>query len=127
MPEERANNGKKRKTSRKKTTNAATNLSGLDVPAVQPDSLKSIKIPYVVDEVIREAFTRFYDSASLKQQKIKDLETLDTISAEFLKTFIILGYDFNGEKVHIMHAQSPQDKDALIEHLRTTFLAIING
>jgi len=127
MPEESANNGKKRKTSRKKTTNAATNLSGLDVPAVQPDSLKSIKIPYVVDEVIREAFTRFYDSASLKQQKIKDLETLDTISAEFLKTFIILGYDFNGEKVHIMHAQSPQDKDALIEHLRTTFLAIING
>jgi hypothetical protein len=127
MPEDSSNNNKKRKTTRKKTTNTAANLSGLEVSNFQEKPTKNFKIPYIVDEVIKEAFTRFYDNASLKQQKIKDLESLDVIAAEFLKTFIILGYDFNGEKIHIMHANTPQDKDALIEHLRTTFIGIINN
>jgi hypothetical protein len=48
------------------------------------------------------------------------------INLFFLKTFIILGYDFNGEKVQIMHASNPLDKDALVEHLRTTLLDILN-
>jgi|688.fasta_scaffold1735715_2 hypothetical protein len=91
------------------------------------EAQKTIKNLYTVEEVIKEAFTRFYDGATLKQQKVKDLENLDVIVSEFLKSFIILGYDFNGEKVHIMHAGNPLDRDALIEHLRTTFIGIING
>ena len=47
--------------------------------------------------------------------------------SEFLKTFMVLGYDLNGEKVFIMHATNPHDKDALVEHLRTTLLGIINA
>lgn len=79
-----------------------------------------------VEEVIKNAFLRFYDSAQLKQYRVKDLEHLDTLVSEFLDTFMILGYDINGEKVFIMHAKSPHDKDALVEHLRTTLLGIIS-
>ena len=40
---------------------------------------------------------------------------------------MILGYDLNGEKVSIMHAETPHDRDALVEHLRTTLLNIIGN
>jgi len=80
-----------------------------------------------VEEVIKNAFLRFADAAQLKQYKVKDLEHLDTMVSEFLKTFMVLGYDLNGEKVFIMHATNPHDRDALVEHLRTTLLGIINA
>ena len=57
---------------------------------------------------------------------MKDLEQLDTVITEYLDTFMLLGYDINGEKVLIMHATNPHDRDALVEHLRTTLLGIIN-
>lgn len=80
-----------------------------------------------VEEVIKNAFLRFHDAAVLKQYKVKDLEHLDGLVSEFLKAFMILGYDLNGEKTFIMHATNPHDKDALVEHLRTTLLGIINA
>ena len=80
-----------------------------------------------VEEVIKNAFLRFHDAAVLKQYKVKDLEHLDGVVSEFLKAFMILGYDLNGEKAFIMHATNPHDRDALVEHLRTTLLGIINA
>jgi hypothetical protein len=80
-----------------------------------------------VEEVIKNAFLRFADAAQMKQYKVQDLEHLDGMVSEFLKAFMILGYDLNGEKVFVMHATNPNDKDALVEHLRTTLLGIINA
>jgi hypothetical protein len=79
-----------------------------------------------VEDVIKQAFLRFYDNASIRSSKVKDLEHLDIITQEYLNSFMILGYDINGEKVSIMHAENPHDKDALIEHLRTTLLNFLN-
>jgi hypothetical protein len=80
-----------------------------------------------VEDVIKQAFLRFYDNASVKSSKVKDLEHLDLITEEYLKSYMILGYDLNGEKVSIMHAETPHDRDALVEHLRTTLLNIIGN
>ena len=80
-----------------------------------------------VEDVIKQAFLRFYDNASVKSSKVKDLEHLDLITEEYLKSYMILGYDLNGEKVSIMHAENPHDRDALVEHLRTTLLNIIGN
>jgi hypothetical protein len=80
-----------------------------------------------VEEVIKNAFLRFADAAQMKQYRVKDLEHLDSMVSEFLKTFMVLGYDLNGEKVFIMHATNPHDRDALVEHLRTTLLGIIGA
>ena len=79
-----------------------------------------------VEDVIKQAFLRFYDNASVRSSKVKDLEHLDLITQEYLNSFMILGYDINGEKVSIMHAENPHDRDALIEHLRTTLLNFLN-
>lgn len=98
------------------------------------EALKPIKpvtsVPFVqkqIDDVIEQAMTRFYEVSRSKQYKVHDLQHLDTIVAEYLQTFMILGYDINGEKVCISHASTPAARDSLIEHLRTTFLSIING
>ena len=80
-----------------------------------------------VEEIIKNAFLRFADAAQMKQYKVKDLEHLDSMVSEFLKAFMVLGYDLNGEKAFIMHATNPNDRDALVEHLRTTLLGIINA
>jgi hypothetical protein len=107
---------KKKKISIAKKNTESLKLSGEDV-----------KIPAHIENAIKEAFLRFSDLDDTKKFRIKDLEHLDNIVQEYLKAFIILGYDFNGEKVHIFHAASPFDRDALVEHLRTTLIGIINN
>jgi hypothetical protein len=112
-----------KRTYRKKKTESL-GLSALNTP--EEDILPEKQLAQV-EEVIKNAFLRFYDNAQLKQHKVKDLEHLDGVASEFLKAFMILGYDLNGEKAFIMHATNPHDRDALVEHLRTTLLGIINA
>ena len=125
------NNGKKRRVSKKQSTKLssaeALSLSALQLPEQIDKPVKTTKPSAQIEELIKQAFLRFYDDTSIKRAKVKDLEHLDHIAEEFLKTYIILGYDLNGEKVSIMHATNPHDKDALIEHLRTTLLGFINN
>ena len=113
-----------KKTLRRKKTESF-GLSALDNK--ESENILPEKQLAQVEEVIKNAFLRFYDNAQLRQYKVKDLEHLDSVASEFLKTFMILGYDLNGEKAFIMHATNPHDKDALVEHLRTTLLGIINA
>ena len=122
------NNGKKKRVS-KKQTNKKTSAEALSLSALQlPEQVdSSIKNSAQIDELIKQAFLRFYDDTTIRKAKVKDLEHLDNIAEEYLKAYIILGYDLNGEKVSIMHAANPHDKDALIEHLRTTLLGFINN
>lgn len=121
MPGDDKPKKKPKKTYRKKKTDVM-GLSALD----SEQSFLPEKTKLQVEEVIKQAFLRFYDNATLKQYKVKDLEQLDTVITEYLNTFMLLGYDINGEKVVIMHATNPHDRDALVEHLRTTLLGIIN-
>jgi len=114
-----------KRTYRKKKTESL-GLSALNAPSTE-EELISEKQFAQVEDVIKQAFLRFYDTAQLKQHKVKDLEHLDGVASEFLKAFMILGYDLNGEKAFIMHATNPHDRDALVEHLRTTLLGIINA
>jgi hypothetical protein len=115
----------KKKSSRKKTSKKSTSskLSAADIN----QELTPLEKNLHVEDVIKQAFLRFYDNASIKSFKVKDLEHLDHIAEEYLKSYMILGYDLNGEKVSIMHAENPHDRDALVEHLRTTLLNIIGN
>jgi len=115
----------KRSTSKnKKQISADLNSANLDETPSKPVK-KILKNDLIIEELIKQAFLRFSDNVSIKQSKVKDLEQLDCIAEEYLKTYMILGYDLNGEKVSIMHAKNPHDRDALVEHLRTTLLDII--
>lgn len=117
----------KKKPTKKNYRKKKTTSLGLSALEAFEQNILPEKQLAQVQEVIKNAFLRFYDNAQLRQYKVKDLEHLDTMVSEFLNVFMILGYDMNGEKVFIMHATNPHDKDALVEHLRTTLLGIINA
>ena len=118
----------KRKASIKKTSIEAVGLSSANIMSEKAlQSPEDIPIPPDIDDVIKQAFLRFYDVTSLKQNKLKDLEHLSNICEEFLKAYVILGYDLNGEKVHIMHASNHHDRDALVEHIRSTLIGMVNN
>jgi len=87
----------------------------------QPDNHK------VVEDVIKQAFMRFYDQSSVRLVQDTEVSQLDTIVSEYLDNFLILGYDTAGQKVSIMHATTPYGRDALIEHLRATLIGIVGG
>jgi len=121
------NNKDKNKPTKRVYRKKKTESLGLSAFETPEDSLLPEKQLAQVEEVIKSAFLRFADAAQMKQHKVKDLEHLDSVASEFLKAFMILGYDLNGEKAFIMHATNPHDRDALVEHLRTTLLGIINA
>lgn len=66
------------------------------------------------------------DLTNMSLQK-GDIKHLDSIISEFLKCYIIIGYDLTGKKTTISRITNQQDKDGLIEHLRTTFLNVIGN
>jgi hypothetical protein len=80
-----------------------------------------------VEDLIKQAFMRFYDKTSTRAAQNLEIKHLDNVITEYLENFILLGYDVSGQKVSIIHATSQYGKDALIEHLRTTLLNIIGG
>jgi hypothetical protein len=121
------NDKDKNKPAKKNYRKKKTQSFGLSALEASTESILPEKQLAQVEEVIKNAFLRFADAAQLKQYKVKDLEHLDNVASEFLKAFMILGYDLNGEKAFIMHATNPHDRDALVEHLRTTLLGIINA
>jgi hypothetical protein len=117
----------KKKPSKRMYRKKKTESLGLSALNAAEEDIFPEKQLAQVEEVIKNAFLRFADAAQMKQHKVKDLEHLDSVASEFLKAFMILGYDLNGEKAFIMHATNPHDRDALVEHLRTTLLGIINA
>ena len=68
-----------------------------------------------------------HDKERARDATPEDLKHLETHVSEYLKTFAILGYNLKGEKIVLVHAPTVQDHDALIEHLRQTFMRVIGN
>lgn len=99
--------------------------SSPELSAISPQSLKNNNVTQIED-LIKQAFLQFYDESNISKSKTKDLDQLNIIMEEYLKCFMVLGYDLNGEKICIMNAHTSSEKDALIEHLRSTLVGILN-
>jgi hypothetical protein len=112
--------------SKKKKLRPQKKQTAKSVDKLTSDKECSVNTPQISD-IISQAFKRFYAVSVKKQNKVRDLQHLDVIVAEYLQSFMILGYDINGEKICITHASTPAARDALIEHLRSTFLGIMNN
>lgn len=78
-----------------------------------------------VHRAIRQALLSFYSNAAEKRLQNLDLNHLLGMVSEYLDSFILLGFDTKGQKASIMHATTQVGRDALVEHLRTTFIQMI--
>ena len=120
----------KKKPTAKTTTKKP--VKGVSKKMLSPESLSASEIKLKTDgtkqieDLIKQAFLRFYNTAYTSNAKEKDLEHLNAMIEEYLKCYMVLGYDLNGEKICIMNAHSSSEQDALIEHLRSTLVDILN-
>jgi len=53
---------------------------------------------------------------------MRDLGLLKSIITEYLDTFILFGYNIDGERIILQHYTSPKDRDAIMEFLKTIFI-----
>lgn len=52
----------------------------------------------------------------------RDYYLLKSVITEYLDSFMLFGYSMKGERIIVQHAQSPRDKDAIMEFLKTIFI-----
>jgi hypothetical protein len=57
----------------------------------------------------------------------KDLAYMEARVAEYLKSFIIIGYDLQGRQIECMHVNTQEEYAACKEALKTTFARLIMG
>ena len=103
----------------KKNPNRDLNVASLS-------SEKNSNNIHQIEDLIKQAFLQFYNTSHNSKAKAKDLDHLNAIMEEYLGCYMVLGYDLNGEKICIMNAHTSSQKDALIEHLRSTLVGILN-
>ena len=72
------------------------------------------KIDADAKEVIRKAMISSLEEKLASTSGIKkDLNALSNVVEEFLTSFIILGYTFDGDPVHCISAHNQQEADSL--------------
>ena len=83
-----------------------------------------------IDPELQESFQRAMKHFAYRQQKegnimVRDMTILESVVGEYLNSFLIIGYDMDGEKISITHAENTQDYDSIVEHARGTLLMML--
>lgn len=72
-------------------------------------------------ELIREALTMQIETQKKRKSRRELDNTLSGVLQEFLNSFIVLGYNFNGEPIVIKSAPTVQSNEALMSLLIKVF------
>jgi len=62
-----------------------------------------------------------------QRQRVLNEDMIKARLSEFLNTYLIIGYDVNGERSLIKHVKNDVQEDALIELLRHTFFKVLGN
>ena len=81
-----------------------------------------------IEKLILQAFTRYKEEeVQDKKSKVKEVDHLSHMIEEYLSCFVLIGYSLQDEKVCVFNAHTSKDEAALVDHLRATFLDIVNN
>ena len=76
------------------------------------------------EEVIREALKKFVLENNRERHTDNDLNAMVSTCSEFMKSFIIMGYDFQGNAIKpIFYAKSDIEADALAQYVQKFFIS----
>lgn len=119
---------KKGKKSKKKelSLEVVPSLSSVSISTKQPMSLEDIKINLFnsINNTELEKGLDKWEKENKFNNKIalRDLSILKNTATEYLDTFMIFGYNTEGERIVIQHYNAPRDRDAIMEFLKTIFI-----
>jgi len=79
------------------------------------------------EEVIREALKKFVTENISERNTDNDINAMVSTCSEFMKSFIIMGYDFQGNAIKpVFYAKTDIEADALAQHMQKFFISQMN-
>jgi hypothetical protein len=119
---------KKGKKSKKKELSLVVvpSLSSVSVEVKKPKSLEEIK-NNLFDAINNAELEKGLDKWSKEKDfdtrvSIRDLNILKSLITEYLDTFMLMGYNVDGERIVIQHFNTHRDRDAIMEFLKNLFI-----
>lgn len=99
-----------------------------DKPTVTPTARKKPKQPEKLSPEENQNFINHINEYLLKKENQKketnyNYEYLYNNVSEYLESFVVFGYTYNGERILIQHATNSRDRDALLEFLKNIFIS----
>jgi hypothetical protein len=110
---------KKRNTAKKTITE---NLSSINDEVVMKEVAEKI-FGQINNKELEKSLDRWLKENSNRTAiTLRDLELLKSIITEYLDTFIVFGYNVEGERTILQHYTTARDRDAIMEFLKTIFI-----
>lgn len=76
------------------------------------------------EELIRDALKKIVTEKISKRQTDDEIEAMVSVCSEFMRSFIIMGYDFQGNAINpIFYAKTDIDADALGQYMQKFFIS----
>lgn len=104
---------------------AVPSLSGVD-EATAKQILSEVKdniYNSINDAELQRALDKWFkDNQSESKIQERDYLLLKSVITEYLDSYILLGYNTNGERILIQHAPAAKDQDAILEFLKNIFI-----
>ena len=113
------------KPEKKKTRTKSVRPKSLSSSNVHTEPVMSEEDRNIVRATISEALKTYQEKIEKKQFSERDLQHLHNIVGEYLKTYTIIGFNHNNEKVFVFSVNNQLEKDALLEHFRSTFINVM--
>ena len=89
-------------------------LVELDLPSLIE---KVLQDEHIQDEIHIEATKRLNTEESIKSVK--------AILSEYFDSFMVLGYDVDGDRLIVKHTKTDRDDDSMLEMLRYVFMTML--
>lgn len=116
--------GRKKKTSTPSLSSVESSLNKIET--TPKDSTEEIakKVFEAISNVELQKSIDKYMKETKKETQIamRDLGILKGIMCEYLDTFLVFGYNTNGERIILQNFKNARDRDAIMEFLKTIFL-----
>jgi len=110
---------KKRNTSKKTTTG---NLSSVNDEVAMKEVAEKI-FGQINNKELEKSLDRWLKENNTRNAiALRDLDLLKSIITEYLDTFIVFGYNVEGERIILQHYTTARDRDAIMEFLKTIFI-----
>ena len=79
------------------------------------------------EELIRDALKKFVTEKISKRQTDDEIEAMVSVCSEFMRSFIIMGYDFQGNAIKpVFYAKNDIDADALNQYIQKFIMSSIH-
>jgi hypothetical protein len=100
-------------------------LSGLDPDSTAKiiEEVKNNIFNSINDAELQRALDKWTKENRTEQVIVeRDFMVLKSVITEYLDSYILFGYNPAGERVIVQHANTPKDRDAVMEFLKTIFI-----